>query len=136
MTEDERRVAVITGGSRGLGLALARALAPRGWSMVIDARGADALERARVELAEVTTVRAIAGDVGDEDHRRRLIEEARALGGLDLLVNNASLLGPSPQPVLERYPLDVLEDVFRANVFGPLHLVQLALPFLRRSADG
>jgi len=137
MTEDgQRRVAVITGGSRGLGLALARALAPCGWSMVMDARGTDALERARAELSEVTTVRAIAGDVGDEAHRRRLVEDARALGGLDLLVNNASLLGPSPQPVLERYPLDVLEDVFRANVFGPLHLVQLALPLLRRSADG
>jgi NAD(P)-dependent dehydrogenase (short-subunit alcohol dehydrogenase family) len=136
MTEDGRSVAVITGGSRGLGLALARALASRGWSLVIDARGAEALERARAELAAATTVRAIAGDVADEAHRRRLIEEARALGGLDVLVNNASLLGPSPQPVLERYPLDVLENVFQANVFGPLHLVQLALPLLRGSADG
>src|SRR5438093_1166175 len=99
MTEDgQRRVAVITGGSRGLGLALARALAPCGWSMVMDARGTDALERARAELSEVTTVRAIAGDVADEAHRRRLVEEARALGGLDLLVNNASRIGPRPQP--------------------------------------
>jgi NAD(P)-dependent dehydrogenase (short-subunit alcohol dehydrogenase family) len=67
---------------------------------------------------------------------QRLIEEARAFGGLDLLVNNASLLGPSPQPTLENYPLHVLEDVYRANVFGPLHLIQLALPLLKETNDG
>jgi len=71
--------------------------------------------------------------VADESHRRRLVEEAGRLGGLDLLVNNASLLGPSPQPNLERYPLDVLDEVYRANVFAPLRLVQLALPLLRSS---
>ena len=105
-----QRVAMITGASRGLGLALARSLGPAGWSLVIDARGAGPLERARAELASHTTVRAIPGDVADESHRLRLIEEAGRLGGLDLLVNNASLLGPSPQPNLERYPLDVLDD--------------------------
>ncbi len=136
MSEDRTRVALITGGSRGLGLALARALAERGWSLVMDARGSDALEAARDELAGVTAVRAIAGDVADESHRVRLVDDARALGGLDLLVNNASLLGPSPQPPLERYPLDALEDVFRANVFAPIRLFQLALPLLRESPDG
>ena len=136
MSEDRPGVALVTGGSRGLGLALARALASRGWSLVIDARGGGALERARAELAAATQVRAVAGDVADESHRLRLIEEARSLGRLDLVVNNASLLGPSPQPALEGYPLEVLEDVYRANVLAPLRLVQLALPLLRDAGDG
>jgi NAD(P)-dependent dehydrogenase (short-subunit alcohol dehydrogenase family) len=135
MSGDGSRIALVTGASRGLGLALARALGSRGWSLVIDARGGEALELARAELAAATTVRAVQGDVADEPHRQRLIEEARALGGLDLLVNNASLLGPSPQPALDGYPLHVLEDVYRTNVFAPLRLVQIALPLLRDSDD-
>ena len=130
------RVAIVTGASRGLGLALARALAARGWHLVIDARGEEALARARRELEDHTPVRAIAGDVADEAHRARLVAEAVALGGLDLLVNNASLLGPSPQPTLADYPLEVLERVYRANVFAPLRLAQLALPHLRASTRG
>jgi len=130
------RVAVITGASRGLGLALARALAARGWSLVLDARGAEPLERARRELERSTTVRAVAGDVTDPSHRARLIDEATTLGGLDLLVNNASLLGPSPQPALRDYPLHALQEVYAANVFAPLCLIQLALPSLRNSGDG
>jgi NAD(P)-dependent dehydrogenase (short-subunit alcohol dehydrogenase family) len=126
------KTAIVTGASRGLGLALARALAERGWRLVIDARGAEALERARVELARLTEVVALAGDVADDAHRRAL---AGATGGrLDLLVNNASLLGPSPQPQLAEYPLDVLERVYRVNVLAPLGLVQLALPLL--ATDG
>ena len=136
MSKDGRGIALITGASRGLGLALARALAERGWTLVIDARGGEALERARGDLATSTPVRAIVGDVADESHRRRLVDEAAALSGLDLLVNNASLLGPSPQPILTDYPLDVLEDVFRANVFAPLRLIQLALPLLGASGYG
>src|SRR6187549_1558974 len=85
------KTAIITGASRGLGLALARALAERGWRLVIDARGAEALEAARAELAELTEVAAVAGDVGDEAHRRALVGAAGER--LDLLVNNASLLG-------------------------------------------
>jgi NAD(P)-dependent dehydrogenase (short-subunit alcohol dehydrogenase family) len=130
---EEGRVALITGASRGLGLALARALASRGWNLVIDARGTEALERAEAELAGMTTVRSIPGDVADEAHRRRLIDEATSLGRMGLLVNNASLLGPSPQPPLERYPLEALEDVFRVNVLAPLRLIQMALPHLRKS---
>jgi len=96
--------AIVTGGSRGLGRALARALAERGWSLVIDARGAEALESARSELAGLTNVVALAGDVADAGHRRELLS---ALDGpLDLLVNNASLLGASPLPALADYPLD------------------------------
>jgi len=130
------RVAIVTGASRGLGLALARALAARGWHLVIDARGQDALDGARRELEAHTAVRALAGDVADESHRTRLLDEALSLGRLELLVNNASLLGPSPQPGLAGYPLEVLEAVFKANVFAPLRLAQLALPHLLASNSG
>jgi NAD(P)-dependent dehydrogenase (short-subunit alcohol dehydrogenase family) len=124
--------ALVTGASRGLGLALSRALAERGWSLVIDARGAEALESARTELAASTQVVAIPGDVADPEHRAALIQAVD--GPLDLLVNNASLLGASPLPPLAEYPLDVLEQVFRVNVAAPLALVQLALPVLAPDA--
>jgi NAD(P)-dependent dehydrogenase (short-subunit alcohol dehydrogenase family) len=120
--------ALITGASRGLGLALARALAERGWRLVIDARGADALHDAGRELARLTDVVAVPGDVADDWHRPALIEAAG--GRIDALVNNASLLGPSPQPALAGYPLDVLRDVFAVNVLAPLALVQAALPHI------
>ena len=123
-------VALITGASRGLGLALARSLAAEGWSLVIDARGGDALDAARAELAAVTTVAAVAGDVTDPAHRAALVAAAQDAGGLDLLVNNASVLGPSPQPALDQYPLEVLRDVNEANVMAPLALVQDLLPLL------
>ncbi|MEA2717575.1 MAG: hypothetical protein QOI99_1892 [Actinomycetota bacterium] len=127
-------VALVTGASRGLGLALARALAGDGWALVIDARGGAALRSAAHELAGLTTVRALAGDIADETHRRDLVAAATELGGLDALVHNASVLGPSPQPALADYPLTVLEYVYAANVFGPLRLTQLALPALRPGA--
>ena len=124
--------ALITGASRGLGLALARELARRSWRLVIDARGAEALEAARAELAAATEVVAIPGDVADDGHRRALV--AAAGSRIDLLVNNASLLGPSPQPRLADYPLDVLERVYRVNVHAPLALFQTALPALAPGA--
>jgi len=95
---------------------------------VVDARGAQQLEVARAELAALTEVAALAGDVADEGHRGDLFEAAD--GQLDLLVNNASLLGPSPQPSLAHYPLDALERVHRVNLLAPLALIQLALPLL------
>ena len=117
--------AIITGASRGLGLALARALDERGWRLVVDARGADALEAATNELANAV---ALPGDVADPKHRSALV----ALAGpqIDLLVNNASILGPSPQPELAAYPLDTLERVYRVNTIAPLALTQLALPHI------
>jgi len=118
------RTALITGGSRGLGLALARRLAKENWALIIDARGEEALETARAELAKHTRVVAIAGDVNDREHRRALAEAAHEAGGVDALVNNASILGPSPQPDLLDYPLDVLEEVYRTNVISPLALIQ------------
>src|SRR5712691_9728201 len=124
MTSQTTRTALITGASRGLGLALARQLAADGWQLIIDARGADALEAARAELSQHTQVVAIAGDVTDAGHREVLAKAAQELGGLDALVNNASLLGPSPQPLLLEYPLEVLEEVYRTNVIAPLALIQ------------
>ena len=128
------RIAIITGASRGLGLATARALAAAGWSLVIDARGAPALETAATELGHSTTVTAIAGDVTAADHRNQLVAAAGRMGGLDLLINNASMLGPSPQPPLAGYPLDVLRRVYETNVLAPLALIQTALPLLRDSS--
>ena len=124
-------LAIITGASRGLGLALARALAREGLGLVLDARGSIELAAAETELAAVTDVVALAGDVAEPAHRRDLV---RAAGDrVDLLVNNASLLGPSPQPALGAYPIEDLERVYRANVFAPLALTQLVLP---RLSDG
>jgi len=128
------RTALITGASRGLGLALARALATDGWQLVIDARGAADLEQAAAELGERTTVVALAGDVGDEAHRQALASAATELGGLDALVHNASILGPSPQPALADYPLEVLERVYAVNTLGPLRLTQLLLGHLQPGA--
>src|SRR4051812_18745186 len=109
------RTALVTGASRGLGLALARELAQRGWQLIIDARAPAALEAARAELSQHTRVVAVAGDVADVAHRGALAATARELGGIDALVNNASILGPSPQPALFDYPLEVLEQVYRTN---------------------
>jgi len=122
------QTAILTGASRGLGLALGRALIERDWRIVVDARGAGALE---TEWAGIPNATAIPGDVRDPAHRRALVEAAG--DGIDLLVNNASLLGPSPQPPLSRYPLHELRHVYEVNVTGPLGLVQLALP---RLSDG
>jgi NAD(P)-dependent dehydrogenase (short-subunit alcohol dehydrogenase family) len=124
-------LAIVTGASRGLGLALARNLAQRGWALVIDARGAAELERAAHELRQITEVTAIPGDVAEDGHRAALAQS----GGerIDLLVNNASALGPSPQPGLADYPLAELERVYRVNVIAPLALAQLVLP---RMPDG
>jgi len=121
--------AVVTGASRGLGYALSQALVARGWNLVVDAREADALHAAWVHEPRV---RELAGDVADPAHRLALVE---ATGGrIDALVNNASVLGPSPQPDLSEYPLDELRRVYEVNVLAPLALVQLALPRLAYGA--
>jgi NAD(P)-dependent dehydrogenase (short-subunit alcohol dehydrogenase family) len=123
--------AIITGASRGLGLALARALAADGWRLVIDARGSAELERAARELGRLGEVVALAGDVADRRHRQALVDAAGE--SIDLLVNNASTLGASPLPVLAAYPLDAFGRALRVNVLAPLGLAQLVLP---RLAEG
>ncbi len=128
------RTAIITGASRGLGLALARELAQQRWNLIIDARGAAALHAVRDELSRLTHVVALAGDVADRAHRRALVVAARAAGGIDVLINNASILGPSPQPQLIDYPLDVLEQVYRTNVIAPLGLIRAAQHDLKPGA--
>jgi NAD(P)-dependent dehydrogenase (short-subunit alcohol dehydrogenase family) len=127
-------VALITGGSRGLGKAFAFQLVREGWDVVIDARDAASLDAAAAELiaaaAPGAQVHSIAGDIADPQHRTALVSACWSLGGLDVLVNNASVLGPSPQPELSEYPLDVLEHVYRVNVVAPLGLIQEALPLI------
>src|SRR5690242_811400 len=128
-----RRVALITGASQGLGLALAGALADQGWALVIDARRADRLEAAASALAERTSVVSVPGDVADAAHRAQLVEAVTELGRLDLLVNNASTLGQSPLPALAAIDLDVLRRVYEVNVFAPLALTQPLLELLDAS---
>ncbi|MEU1427741.1 SDR family oxidoreductase [Nocardia sp. NPDC005746] len=125
MPENTRR-ALVTGASAGFGRAVALALAERNWELIIVARGADRLERVRA----ATGAHAIAGDVADPAVRERV---AAAVGSrrLDLVLNNASTLGPSPLPRLDRYPLDELATVLDTNVIAPLAILQLTMPALR-----
>ena len=118
------RTALITGASRGLGLALARGLADRGWNLILTARNPDRLRGVRDELASRTHVAALAGDVTDPEHRSALAVLARGHGRLDAVINNAGILGPSPQPELLEYPLDTLKRVFDVNVIAPLGVLQ------------
>jgi NAD(P)-dependent dehydrogenase (short-subunit alcohol dehydrogenase family) len=124
-------VAVVTGASRGLGRALASGLASSGYTVIVDARNAVALDAAVAALPAGAPVRAVLGDVTDAAHRDALHRAAAETGGIDLLVNNAGTLGASPLPPLAAYPLAALRDCFEANVIAPIALIQLMLPWLR-----
>jgi NAD(P)-dependent dehydrogenase (short-subunit alcohol dehydrogenase family) len=132
-------IAIVTGASKGFGKALAKGLADRGWSLVIDARGPSTLSQAASEVGSLMTgngqVRSVVGDVTDPEHRRALAEAAEALGGLDLLVNNASTLGQSPLPRATELSTDTLRRIVEVNTIAPLALIQQTLPLLRRSTD-
>ncbi|MGC0332893.1 NAD(P)-dependent dehydrogenase (short-subunit alcohol dehydrogenase family) [Streptomyces sp. SAI-170] len=130
-------VAIITGASRGLGRALAGVLAARGWDLVLDGRDAGRLKEAADTLSiHGTRVSALAGDVTDARHRAELVAAAWRLGGVDLLVNNAGILGVEPLVPLEEHPLEAFRAVLETNVVAPLGLVQEALPLLRQAAAG
>ena len=128
MTQTSQPTALITGASKGLGRALAHALGARGWRLVIDARNSCALSAVAANLADTVALR---GDVADVAHRADLTTAVERLGRLDLLVNNASDLGPSPLPMLADYPVDALRRVYETDVIAPLVLTQLLLPHLR-----
>ncbi|MBC2932440.1 SDR family oxidoreductase [Nocardioides sp. zg-1228] len=131
MTTTTTRVALVTGGSTGLGLALAQALVREGWDVLTDGRSAQRFTEAGLP-PEVTVV---VGDVTDADHRGRLVAEVEERGRLDLLVHNASTLGPLPMRALAEVGVDDLRQVWRVNVGGPLVLTSSLLPWLR-TADG
>jgi NAD(P)-dependent dehydrogenase (short-subunit alcohol dehydrogenase family) len=121
-----RPTAVVTGGSLGFGRAVAAALVDDGWEVVIDGRDRDAVETTALAIGAV----ALPGDVTDPSHRARLLDRPR----LDLLVNNASSLGPSPLPPLARLSLDALREVLETNVVASLALAQLGLPLLTQQS--
>jgi NAD(P)-dependent dehydrogenase (short-subunit alcohol dehydrogenase family) len=127
--QNTNSVAIVTGAARGFGRAVTAALIGRGWTVVGDARRAHELETTARELNSARLI-ALAGDVTDPSHRAALFGAATNAGPLRLLVNNASRLGPSPQPVLADYPASELWNVYHTNVFAPLALIQMALPAL------
>jgi NAD(P)-dependent dehydrogenase (short-subunit alcohol dehydrogenase family) len=133
-SETSPKVALVTGASRGLGSTVARLLAGEGFDLVLNARGTDPLDAIARELRGVgTEIQTVAGDVAISATRTALASEVDRLGRLDLLVNNASELGPSPLSPLSRIPLEQLERVYAVNVVAPLALVQVLEPYLARS---
>ncbi|MCA1645825.1 MAG: SDR family oxidoreductase [Chloroflexi bacterium] len=131
------QVALITGASRGLGLEVARAYARQGLRLILTARSPEPLREAADELAGTTHVVAIAGDVADPAHVERLVHAGLdRFGQIDVLINNASELGPSPMPELQDLSIRAFDDVLRVNVVGPLKLIQLVLPRMRARAAG
>jgi len=129
------RTALITGASRGLGLEVARLYAGRGARLVLVARGEAALREAAAELSAATDVLALAADVSEEAEHIAGAALDR-FGRIDVLVNNASEIGPSPMPSLEAYPWDALLRVLRINAVAPLHLIQLVLPQMKARREG
>jgi NAD(P)-dependent dehydrogenase (short-subunit alcohol dehydrogenase family) len=130
-------VALITGASRGLGLAIAREYARRGLKLVLNARGSGDLENVAAELSGTTEVVALAGDVADQQHVEQVVRTAEArFGRVDVLINNASELGPSPMPSLDRLPLDAFERILQVNTVAPLRLIQAVLPGMRQRGSG
>jgi NAD(P)-dependent dehydrogenase (short-subunit alcohol dehydrogenase family) len=134
MTDPAARVALVTGASRGLGRVLAGFLAAEGYELIVTARGEAGLADAAAALRERGgVVHALSGDVSEAAHRSTLARRVEQLGRLDLLVNNASDLGPTPLPELARYPLVGFRSVLETNLVAPLALVQETLPWLERS---
>lgn len=131
---NETKTALITGATKGLGGALARALANEGWSLIINARTNQTLQAIYNELAQKTRVTAVAGSITNKSHREALNIAAKASHGLDAIINNAGMLGPSPQPALLDYPLDQLLNVFETNVVAQLGVIQAVQHALKPNA--
>ncbi len=132
MAEAGTPTALITGASKGLGATIAQFLAGAGYNLILTARTEAKLSEIAHSLDSygVKSI-ALAGDVADANHRRKLAQAVESFGRLDILVNNASELGPSPLPTLADYPLDKLAQVFNVNVIAPVALVQATLPLLK-----
>ena len=131
------QVALITGASQGLGLEIARLYAQRGIDLILTARRGERLDRAAAELSQQTHVLALAGDVADTQHAQQLVSEGlRQFGRIDVLINNASELGPSPMPTLAELPTEQLERIFRVNVAAPHQLIRLVLPSMLARRSG
>ena len=128
-------VAIVTGGSRGLGKALTRELLDKGLSVIIDGRDKKVLQSTYRELSSGGHLVIVPGDVADKDHVHALVSEAKRLGRLDLLVNNASTLGETPLPRIDELSEPAFDRLFTVNVFAPIHLIQHALPLMQRSGD-
>ncbi len=126
-------IALVTGTSRGLGKALAQELGRLGWQLIVDARSGTVLQEASKGFGDSPRVTALAGDVSDPAHRDEMVKAVHRVGRLDLLVNNASTLGPTPRPDLSDYPLDELQRVIHINAIAPLGLIQALLPELTES---
>jgi short-subunit dehydrogenase len=137
MSTQRQTVALITGASRGLGREIAREYARRGYKLILTARGHGALDEVSRELAPITEVLAIPGDVADPNHAAALVQAGlERFSQIDVLVNNASELGPSPMPRLDEFPLDALHTVLEVNLIAPLHLTQLVLPGMKERGRG
>ena len=131
------RVALISGASRGLGWEVARLLAQRGVRLILTARGAEALAHAADALPVRDGAVALPGDVADRRHVERLVALGlQRFGRIDILVNNASILGPTPMPPLEALPIEAFDEVLRVNAAAPLHLMQLVLPQMKARGEG
>jgi short-subunit dehydrogenase len=131
------QVALITGASRGLGREVARAYARRGLRLILTARGAAPLELGAAELGLMTEVLTIPGDIGDPDHAEHVVRAGLdRFGQIDVLINNASELGPSPMVELEHLAIDSLVEILKVNVVGPLKLIQDVLPGMRARGAG
>lgn len=125
-----KSVAIVTGISRGFGLAVAHALLAKGWQVVGDGRSTESLKKVQANLGPGAIL--IAGNVTNEAHLIKLVDTARSLGQFKLLVNNAGILGPSPMPVLLDLKINDLESVLKINTLAPLRLIQIAAPSLAK----
>ncbi len=129
MSSHARKIAIVTGASKGFGKAVSEALVAAGWGVVGDARDAAVLKTSAEELGP--SFQPVAGDITDPAHLASLVTIATEQGNLRLVVNNAGSLGPTPLPSLASLAVEDLQSLFATNVAAPLQLIQLALPLLR-----